>query len=133
MLTEIIDWYFLLVTNPDGYEYTRSTNRNWRKGRSPVSLICFGSDLNRNFGYNWLIPDEIGNEGASRAPCSDTYAGSAPFSEPETDAMEDYFSRDENYRKFDVFLSLHSYAHQILFPLGNTGVRVVSFDKLNLN
>jgi hypothetical protein len=30
-------------------------------------------DANRNMEFNWLVPDETGNEGASRVPCSDTY------------------------------------------------------------
>ncbi len=32
-LIEDVDWYFLPVYNPDGYEYTISTDRNWRKTR----------------------------------------------------------------------------------------------------
>ena len=124
-ISENVDWYFIPNTNPDGYEYTRTTNRNWRKTRSPVSLVCNGVDPNRNFAYNWLVPDEYGNEGASRAPCSDTYAGSAPFTENETIAVEAYLT--QNHEKFDVYLSFHSYAHQILFPFGHSRTRIVSF------
>lgn len=123
-ISQSVDWYIVPVANPDGYEYTRSYNRNWRKTRSPVSLICNGVDPNRNFAHNWLIKDETGDEGASRAPCSDTYAGPNPFSEPETIALENYLLR--NREKFDVYLSFHSYAHQILFPFGHTRTRIVS-------
>ncbi len=28
-----IDWYFLPVVNPDGYEYSWTDDRNWRKTR----------------------------------------------------------------------------------------------------
>lgn len=123
-----VDWYILPQANPDGYEYTRSSNRNWRKTRSPVSLICDGVDPNRNFAFNWLIKDETGNEGASRAPCSDTYAGPHPFSENETIAINSVFLK---YRdQIDVFISLHSYAHMILFPMGHTQTRVVTLDSL---
>lgn len=124
-LAENINWHILLITNPDGYEYTRNENRNWRKTRTPVSLTCWGVDPNRNFAHNWLIPDETGNEGASRAPCSDTYAGPRPFSEPEAAAMEQYLL--EHHDKFDVYLSFHSYGHIILFPFGHTRERIVSF------
>jgi murein tripeptide amidase MpaA len=33
-LLEKLDWYILPQVNPDGYEYTRSTDRLWRKTRS---------------------------------------------------------------------------------------------------
>lgn len=59
--------------NPDGLEYTKDVNRNWRKNRKNVTTLCFGVDGNRNFGYNWLVADETGNEGGSRVPCSDTF------------------------------------------------------------
>lgn len=127
-IAENVDWYIIPVTNPDGYEYTRNDNRNWRKTRSPVSSICNGVDPNRNFAFNWLIKDEDGNEGASRAPCSDTYAGKYPFSEGETIAVESALIK--YHEKVDVYLSFHSYAHMILFPMGHTRERIVSILKL---
>ncbi|XP_038222553.1 zinc carboxypeptidase A 1-like isoform X2 [Zerene cesonia] len=47
-----IDWYFLPVVNPDGYEYTHKADRLWRKNRKPTigTRQCVGTDLNRNFG-----------------------------------------------------------------------------------
>jgi Zinc carboxypeptidase len=89
-----------------------------------VSSVCNGVDPNRNFAFNWLKKDETGDEGASRAPCSDTYAGKYPFSEPETIAVEAFMIN--NREKFDVYLSFHSYAHQILFPFGHSRTRIVS-------
>lgn len=59
--------------NPDGLEFTKDVNRNWRKNRSNVTALCFGVDGNRNYGFNWLTPDETGNVGASASPCTDTY------------------------------------------------------------
>ena len=32
-LTENLDWYILGIVNPDGYAYTKSVNRLWRKTR----------------------------------------------------------------------------------------------------
>lgn len=118
-----VDWYIIPMTNPDGYAYTWDNNRNWRKTRSPVSSICYGVDPNRNFAYNWLIPDEFGDEGASRAPCSDTYAGRAPFTEGETIAVENFLAN--NSAKIDIYLAFHSYAHMMLFPFGHTRTRIV--------
>ncbi|CRK92462.1 CLUMA_CG006024, isoform A [Clunio marinus] len=123
-----IDWYVVPNSNPDGYEYTRTSNRNWRKTRSPVSLICYGVDPNRNFAYNWLTPDEDGNLGASKAPCSDTYAGPHPFSEKETLAIENYIAEIKD--RLDVFLSFHSYAHQILYAWGHTKANVSNYEQL---
>nr|USU81839.1 M14 metal carboxypeptidase 8 [Antheraea pernyi] len=78
-----IDWYFLPVVNPDGYEYTHTVDRLWRKNRKPgySNKSCTGTDLNRNFGYRW------GGKGASNSPCSEIYRGSKAFSEPETEAL----------------------------------------------
>merc|ERR1719367_1588031 len=52
-LLENMDWYILPVVNPDGYLFTQTDNRLWRKTRSPNGLGCFGTDANRNFGYQW--------------------------------------------------------------------------------
>ena len=32
-LTENLDWYILPILNPDGYAYTQSNDRMWRKTR----------------------------------------------------------------------------------------------------
>lgn len=36
-------------------------------------MLCFGVDGNRNYAYNWLVPDETGNAGGSTVPCTDTF------------------------------------------------------------
>ncbi|VDM81090.1 unnamed protein product [Strongylus vulgaris] len=74
------DWYIIPEANPDGYEYSRVSDRLWRKTRSrniTVNKWCVGADANRNWGHRW------GEAGANRSPCSNIYAGSRPFSEPE--------------------------------------------------
>jgi murein tripeptide amidase MpaA len=40
-ITDLVDWYILPVLNPDGYEYTRTTDRLWRKNRYTFSRTCF--------------------------------------------------------------------------------------------
>uniref|UniRef100_A0A1I7WVV3 Peptidase_M14 domain-containing protein n=1 Tax=Heterorhabditis bacteriophora TaxID=37862 RepID=A0A1I7WVV3_HETBA len=78
------DWYIIPEANPDGYEYSRTQDRLWRKTRSrnvTVNKWCVGADANRNWGYRW------GEAGANRSPCSNIYAGSHPFSEPEIVGM----------------------------------------------
>lgn len=103
-----IDWYFLPVVNPDGYEYTHVTDRLWRKNRKGFG--CIGTDLNRNFGYHW------GGKGSSRYPCSDIYRGSAAFSEPESKAVSDFI--EQIAKPFSAYITYHSYGQYILYPWG---------------
>jgi murein tripeptide amidase MpaA len=72
--------------NPDGYEYSRSNNRMWRKNRGERS----GVDLNRNWDDHW------GQSGASRNPWSETYMGPSAASEPEVKACQAYMATLKN-------------------------------------
>lgn len=115
-LLEDYDWHILPVINADGYEFTRSSDRFWRKTRTPyqglLNRTCHGADPNRNFGFHW-------NEaGASSQPCSETYAGPSAFSEPETGVLKDVLKSIEDRCKF--YLTLHSYGNYLLYPWGWT-------------
>ncbi|ROT62030.1 molting fluid carboxypeptidase A precursor [Penaeus vannamei] len=98
------------VLNPDGYEYSHTTDRLWRKNRRPNSGSgCTGVDLNRNFDMAFGNPS-----GSSDDPCSPIYHGAEAFSEPETSALRDLagaFSKDVN-----IYISLHSYGKLIMYP-----------------
>jgi len=109
-LLENIDWYILPVVNPDGYLYTQTDNRLWRKTRSPNGDNCFGTDANRNFGYQW------GTGGSSSNPCSDTYMGASAFSEIETANMRDWLTAHKDTLKF--YNNVHSYSQLVLLPWG---------------
>src|SRR3990170_4152704 len=108
--------YFIPVVNPDGYEYNRSTNPSgggmWRKNRRANTGGSFGIDLNRNYGpYNyWNAP----NGGSSTNPGSDTYRGTAPFSEPETQIIRDFLTS----RKIKNALNYHTFSNLLIFPYG---------------
>ncbi|CAH0725651.1 unnamed protein product, partial [Brenthis ino] len=104
-----IDWYFLPVVNPDGYEYTHVKDRLWRKNRKPTRQ-CTGTDLNRNFGYRW------GGKGSSSNPCSDIYRGSRAFSEPESKAVSEFIKSSAS--NFTAYLTYHSYGQYLLYPWG---------------
>ncbi|XP_043288590.1 carboxypeptidase B-like isoform X1 [Venturia canescens] len=106
------DYYILPVVNPDGYEYTFRGDRLWRKNRSSPENggVCIGVDLNRNFGYCW------GGLGTSNRTCREIYAGTGPFSEPETNAIKNFF--EASAADFKAFLSFHSYGQFILYPWG---------------
>ncbi|XP_063977152.1 carboxypeptidase B-like isoform X1 [Diachasmimorpha longicaudata] len=106
------DYYVLPVVNPDGYEYTFRGDRLWRKNRSSPEKggVCIGVDLNRNFGYRW------GGLGTSKQPCREIFAGTGPFSEPETAAIKNFF--DASAADFKAYLTFHSYGQYILYPWG---------------
>ena len=99
------------VVNPDGYLYSWSTQRFWRKNRRNVSdSPAFGVDLNRNWGT------AFGGTGASENPNSNIYHGASAFSEPETDAVRalaNSFGAD-----LAAYTDYHSYSQLILWPLG---------------
>ncbi|PNF39274.1 Zinc carboxypeptidase A 1 [Cryptotermes secundus] len=121
-LVQSFDYYVFPVVNPDGYVYTHTTDRMWRKTRSQGGNRCFGADANRNFDFHWL---EIG---ASSSPCSDTYAGSAPFSEIETRVLSEYLTSIAD--QFDAYLTFHSYSQLLLFPYGHNNDNVSNYDEL---
>lgn len=54
-LAERYNFYILPSVNPDGYEYSHSSDRMWRKSRSETgsSVGCKGVDLNRNFDFHY--------------------------------------------------------------------------------
>ncbi len=109
------EMYFIPVLNPDGYEYNRSTNPTgggmWRKNRRNNGS-SFGVDLNRNYGpYEyWNAP----NGGSSTTPSSDTYRGTAPFSEPEDARMRDFLLT----KKIKAALNYHTFGNLLIYPYG---------------
>lgn len=110
-LASTYEWIVIPITNPDGYDYTWTRDRSWRKTRQPSNLICFGADPNRNWDSHHA------EGGASTNPCSDTYAGPAPFSEPETKALSDYLNTLNNMVFYYAF---HAYGQMIMTPYGWT-------------
>ncbi|MEO6695079.1 MAG: M14 family zinc carboxypeptidase, partial [Ignavibacteria bacterium] len=108
--------YFTPVFNADGYEYNRSTNPAgggfWRKNRKLNSGSTYGVDLNRNYGiYSFWNST---NNGSSTDPTSDTYRGTSPFSEPETQNARDFVLS----RNFKGVLSYHTYGNYLIRPWG---------------
>ncbi|KAJ0172859.1 hypothetical protein K1T71_011035 [Dendrolimus kikuchii] len=111
---EDVDWIILPVVNPDGYEYTHTDMRLWRRTRSvnlTNSIDCVGVDGNRNF-------DIFFNEfGVSSNPCSDIYPGPEPFSESETRIVRDILH--EHVDRIQLYLNIHSYGNYVLFGFDN--------------
>lgn len=101
---------FIPCVNPDGYEYNRQTNPNggglWRKNRRG----SYGVDLNRNYDWEWGSQwgGSSGNQG------SETYRGSAPFSEPETQAIRDLLAIETP----GMSVSAHTYSDLWIYAWG---------------
>jgi hypothetical protein len=108
--------WFLVVANPDGYDFTYTPgNRLWRKNLReinglPGTQVDDGVDPNRNFPTNWGYD----NEGSGPVPSSETYRGPGPASEPETQAMDGLLKRVG----FEFQVNYHSAAELLLYPFG---------------
>lgn len=108
------------VMNPDGYLFTWSNDRLWRKNRRPnTGSTSIGVDLNRNWSLGWGINIAGFAAGSSGNPASATYRGPSAFSEPETRALRDYVTANPRIR---AYLDIHSYSQLILSPFGYTNV-----------
>ncbi|MBY0114133.1 MAG: hypothetical protein K2Y21_15055 [Phycisphaerales bacterium] len=109
----ILDQYELVIipiTNPDGYVYTWTNNRLWRKNRRVTGTSTRGIDLNRNWSVGWGL-----SSGSSGSLSSDTYRGPSPFSEPETQVLRNYML---GVPKVVAHIDLHSYSQLILRTWG---------------
>ncbi|XP_018797967.1 PREDICTED: zinc carboxypeptidase A 1-like [Bactrocera latifrons] len=110
-LAESYDWYIIPHANPDGYHYTHTTDRMWRKTRQPYGN-CVGADPNRNFDAYW------NTVGASSNPCNERYAGRAANSEIEVKSLSNYIASLKN--KIQLYISFHSFSQFLLYPNGHT-------------
>lgn len=117
-----VDFYFAPFLNPDGFVYSHEVDRMWRKTRSNWgnhSEACMGVDANRNFGFHW---GEAG--GSSDNPCSGSYRGPEPFSEPEARALRDFIlgQKETGNVSWAGYVTLHSYSQLWISPWGYTRV-----------
>lgn len=106
-LVQARDIWILPVANPDGYEYTFTTDRLWRKTRSPQAGGAYGVDMNRNHRQNWGLDDV----GSSPDPTSDIYRGPSPESEIEVRNIVAFHAAHPPV----VSVSYHTYAGLLLF------------------
>lgn len=113
-VTALLDRYRIVVVpvvNPDGYRYTWTTDRLWRKNRRDNGDGSHGVDLNRNWDAAW------GGPGGPADTTSDNYRGAAPFSEPETGAISDYVLERP---MIGLHLDLHAFGEVALHPFAFT-------------
>lgn len=107
-LTSDVDVYIVPCYNPDGYEYSRTTDRYWRKNRRLNYDGSYGVDQNRNWGDHWA---EVG---VSFDPSDETYCGESAFSEVETKAVSQWIGS----MGFSALIDFHSVAGMFLRPYG---------------
>ncbi|ROP37167.1 M14 family zinc carboxypeptidase [Saccharothrix texasensis] len=134
-LLDTTEFWVVPVANPDGVQnvqqggdspvsHRKNGNDTDHQGTTcgTVSHSHHGVDLNRNTGSNW------GLQNASDGQCDQTYRGTGPASEPETQALQALWrSLYRDRRAADpaqpaptdttgLVLSLHSYGNYVLFP-----------------
>jgi hypothetical protein len=110
--------------NPDGYIANENLlHKVIRKNQRPTCDDTLqqstystqsGVDLNRNFGFHWS---------AQYQPCAEEYQGSAPFSEPETQALKKLIEAHE----FKTAVNFHSYGGMLTHPY-NFGAKRLAVD-----
>ena len=114
-LLKSTELWFVIVANPDGYQYSFDTERLWRKNlrdndNDGQITVGDGVDPNRNFDEHWGYD----NEGSSPDEADETYRGPSPASEPETQFMQGLIDRIKP--KFQS--NLHSVGEWLLYPQG---------------
>lgn len=98
-----------------GFVYTQTTNRLWRKNRSPAPSgnRCIGTDINRNWPYQWDIPG-----GSSTDPCDETYRGKTAGDSPENKGLTSLITTLRDTTGIKLYIDWHSYGQYILTPYG---------------
>jgi carboxypeptidase A1 len=123
-LLDYFEWIIVPIFNIDGYDFSHTSNRLWRKSREGPVGGCYGTDLNRNYPYGWSGP------GASPQPCSDTYYGSAPSSTWEVYSEEQFLS--PLFSRIISYVDIHSYGGYLLSSWGYTNTLPVDYNTMSL-
>jgi len=107
------DFYMFPIVNPDGFVYTQTTNRLWRKNRQTRSgTSAVGTDVNRNWPYQWS------GSGSSTSPSSETYRGAAAGDTPENTGIRKFGDTLAAGKGIKLYIDWHSYGQYILLPYG---------------
>jgi murein tripeptide amidase MpaA len=108
------DFYLFPVVNPDGFVYSQTNDRMWRKNRQSVSgNSCLGTDVNRNWNYQWSSTG-----GASTSPCAQDYKGPSAASAPETKALVAFAQNIKSTQGLKLYIDWHSYSQLFMTPYG---------------
>ena len=113
-------FYIIPCFNPDGWAHNETLGFGgmWRKNRRPTSGSTYGIDLNRNWGVDWANCSApilgASSSCGSSSLSSDTYWGTAAFSEAETQAVRDFAKSKNLVAGFDQ----HAYGPYYSLPFG---------------
>lgn len=114
------NFHFVIVpvVNPDGYEYSHTHNRMWRKNREPITdSDCRGVDINRNFMYGYKSYKDSDQEDVGA--CSEQYSGQKALEAKEASAMNMIFFK---YRtRIRYYIDYHTYGNVWLHAYGANG------------
>ena len=129
-MLESIDLFVFPDVNPDGKIYSQTNDDPnldeqgiwWRKNRNPASVpngddIRYhktGVDINRNFDFLWT--SGIGTMNSNGTHRSQTFRGTAAFSEPETKNVKYLF---DTYTNIKYYVDVHSFGEMILYSWGD--------------
>lgn len=110
------DFYIFPIVNPDGFAYTQSTDRLWRKNRKTItSSTCVGTDINRNWPNHWSQA-----AGASTNPCAEDYKGQAQGDTVENKALKAQLDSIAAGKGVQLYMDIHSYSQLWMYPYGYT-------------
>ncbi|KAL2161798.1 hypothetical protein VTH06DRAFT_7582 [Thermothelomyces fergusii] len=108
------DFYIFPIVNPDGFIYSQTQDRMWRKNRQRQrGTTCVGRDLNRNWDVQWGMKG-----GAATAPCRSTYRGSKPLDAPETRALAVELRAIKESQGVRLFIDWHAFGQLVMYPYG---------------
>lgn len=108
-ISEQLDFLFIPVMNPDGYAYTWTEDRLWKKNRQETHLPkCFGIDIDHSFDYHWTR--------SSDWACGEEYSGESPFEALEARMWHQYLNDTNHDHKIYGYIDLHSYSQEVLYP-----------------
>jgi carboxypeptidase T len=124
-IVETKDTYIFAQCNPDGRNFSMTSDAQWRKNRRPApaghpQASCIGVDINRNYDFLWNYPAFFNPASPvenSTNPCDyQVYIGPSAASEPETKNAVWMFDKFPNIR---YFIDIHSYSEDILYNWGD--------------
>jgi carboxypeptidase T len=112
------DLWFIPIVNVDGYEANRrmAPGGGGMRYKNMRNVITDGDQNGVNLNNNWGAEWGYDNVGSSPDPLHPRYRGTGPFSEPETQAVRDFYKA----KSFRFVMEFHAYSDEVLCVPGYT-------------